>query len=461
MRSLRPILIPLALVALGARCGPDDTGPDTQETDLPPDFEAAVDLSAEVHDQIGSLIEVGWEQLEACDGSVAYRVEDEQWRAAPPHAWEPGSAEALLLGIPYAARVELRLELDCDRGSWRSESLEIQTDPLPEGLPHGGLISAVDGAWDPSWSYILTSIDSREDATNPHDAWTIILDRAGRTVWARPTESLRTTLSPRLARDGASLLIDHNSFWGIFDGGEASQVVRVDLEGREIERFDTPGLHHPFTELPAGGIAWGAADGMTETLELLEPGAEARTLWSCYGFHQQVGSMNPCSANTLAWSEQRESFLISFFTTDTVVEIDGGGQTLRWFGHLPGSWAFEPEDSAFYWQHGTHFTAAGTLLTSTLDGEPGQEMLVREYELDQDAETLRQIWSFGQGEGLFGDEMGEAWRLPGGNTMHNMGTAQRLREITPEGEVVWDLGWSRGSFIGRSEGIEDLYSLLP
>ena len=86
---------------------------------------------------------------------------------------------------------------------------------------------------------------------------------------------------------------------------------------------------------------------------------------------------------------------------------------------------------------------------------------MREYELDHDAQTLRQLWSFGQGQGIYGDELGEAWRLPGGNTLHNTGTAQRLREITPDGEVVWDVSWTRGSFVGRSEPIEDLYALLP
>ncbi len=453
-------LPPLLLLLMAARCGPDDTGPG--ETDTPPEIEAATALAAEVHASIGSLVVAGWDQLEACSGRVAYRFGDDPWTAAPEVDLDIGPQEQLLLGIPYAAELEIRLEQDCEAGSWTSASVAMQTDPLPEGLPHGGLISAVEGAWDPSWAFILTSIDSREDATSPDDTWTIIVDRQGRTVWALPSQAFRVTYAPRVAADGASLLLDQNSFWSIFDGGLESQVVRVDLEGNELEAYDTPGLHHPYTELPDGTLAWGAVDGMTETLELLEPGAEQRTLWSCYGFHQQVGSMLPCSANTVNWDEGRGSYLISFFSTDTVVEVDAtSGESLRWFGHLPGSWAFEPEDSAFYWQHGPIFTPAGTLLTSSHDAEPGQEILVREYELDADAETLREIWSFGLGEGLFGDEMGEAWRLPGGNTMHNLGTAQRLREITPDGEVVWDLGWSRGSFIGRSEGIEDLYALLP
>jgi hypothetical protein len=453
----RSLLASALLTLLAARCGGDDTGPDSDG----PGWEPARGLALSLDERIGAFVHASWEQLEACEGSVASRVVGEDWAAGPSASLAPGAQDRLVPGLPYGAEVELRLELDCGGVAWASAPVELQTDPLPEGLPHAAVLSGDPERWDPSLRYLLTSIDSRQDATDPEATWTVILDRQGRTVWALPTPAFRVTMSPRVGSDGRSLLIDHNSFWAIFDAGQASQVLRVDLQGEELERYDTPGLHHPFTELPDGGIAWGSADGMTETLELLDPAGERSTLWSCLGFHQQVGSMLPCSANTVTWSEARQSFLVSFFSTDSVVELDSAGALQRWFGHLPGSWAFDPPDSAFYWQHGTNFTPDGTLLLSTADGEPGSETLAREYRLDEDSQTLVQVWSFGAGQGIYGDELGEAWRLPGGNTLHNTGTAQRIREITPEGAVVWDLSWSRGSFVGRSEPIESLYDLLP
>lgn len=454
-----PRLLHCLLLLIAARCGGDDTSP----AETAPPWEPAWALEAAVHETIGSIVVARWEQGEPCVGQVAYRFDDEDWQHSPARDLEPGSQEQVLLGIPYGAEVALRLEQSCAGGDFTAPSIETATDPLPEGLPHAAVTAAVDGAWDPSWRFVLTSLDSREDAPDPRDTWTIILDRRGRTVWALPTPEFRITMAPRVGLDRQSLLIDHNSFWAIFDAGAASQVQRVDLLGEPLATYDTPGLHHPFTELPDGTIAWGAAAGMTETIELLDPASGTqRTLWSCETFHREVGSMLPCSANTLNYDAGRGSYLISFFSTDTVVEVDAtSGESLRWFGHLPGAWAFDPPDSAFYWQHGTNFTAAGTLLVSTLDGEPGEEILTREYELDEAQQTLHQIWSFGEGEGVWGYEMGEAWRLPGGNTLHNQGTAQRLREITPAGEVVWDASWTRGSFVGRSEGIEDLYELLP
>jgi len=92
-----------------------------------------------------------------------------------------------------------------------------------------------------------------------------------------------------------------------------------------------------------------------------------------------------------------------------------------------------------------------------------EETVVREYELDEDGETLRQVWTFGEGEGVYGSQLGEAHRLPGGNVLHNYGSGARLREVAPDGTVVWDVTWENGKdrWLGRSTPLEDLYALGP
>jgi len=47
-------------------------------------------------------------------------------------------------------------------------------------------------------------------------------------------------------------------------------------------------------------------------------------------------------------------------------------ETIRRFGHIPGAPAFDPEDSAFWFQHGGHFTEAGTQMTSPKVRESGE-----------------------------------------------------------------------------------------
>jgi len=86
---------------------------------------------------------------------------------------------------------------------------------------------------------------------------------------------------------------------------------------------------------------------------------------------------------------------------------------------------------------------------------------VREYELDETQGVLRQIWSFGEGEGILMESAGEAHRLPGGNTLHNMGSGTRVREITPDGDIVWEVAWDTPRLLGRTVLVEDLYAFAP
>lgn len=185
-------------------------------------------------------------------------------------------------------------------------------------------------------------------------------------------------------------------------------------------------------------------------------------MWSCTDFVADLGTTATCGFNAISWTESTESWLLSSFDMETVFEVDRAtSQATRWFGHLTGSWSFDPSDSVFWWQHGANITESGTLLLSTRISEEGSETVVREYELDEGAETLRQVWTFGEGEGIHAETLGEAERLPGGNTQHNLGSALRLREVTPEGEVVWDLEIEGDDqYLARSETLESLYAFL-
>ncbi|MEL6348076.1 MAG: aryl-sulfate sulfotransferase, partial [Myxococcota bacterium] len=337
----------------------------------------------------------------------------------------------------------------------------IETGPLPAGLELPILVSADAALQDPSMPYLLTSVSS-ELYRDP--VFIVILDRQGRIVWALQGPDEIAHLHVQLSADQRSLLVDHNSFWGTFDNGDTSTVVRMSLDGEPMETIATPGLHHPFLELPDGTVVWGAAEGRySENLMERAPDGTVSTIWECRPFLVSLGIEDPetvCRSNTISWSPDRGTYLFSFFSTETVVEIDrASGTAIRWFGALPGSWGFETEEQIFWWQHGPHYTEDGTLLLSTRRGEAINETIVREYALDDAQQTLREVWSFGKGEGVYGENMGEARRLPSGNILHNYGSTPRIREATADGQVGWDVGWTTLRFIGRSTPLADLYSL--
>jgi len=445
---LRPLGLALCLAACGVDTGPEETGETLPD---PADLSA---LSAGVHSEIGSIIHVTWEQQGSATASARYSSDEDEWHSTPTQDFGSGSQELLLLGIPYDTTLSWQLTWEDDCGSHESVVRSIRTDPLPEGAPEVSSISGSEEDWDASMPYVLTAMDG---TGLKEPIFAFIIDRQGRIVWLVELPTLRISLHPRISQDGTELLIDHGTFWSIFDGGALSQVLRTRIDGEVVHTYDTPGLHHPFTELPDGSLVWGAYKGLRETLQKVGTDGVEEMIFDCGDYFDDIGEQGPCASNTVYWDATRDVFLYSLYSVDSILEVDhASGEVTRSFGHLAGAWSFAPEDGAFWWQHGAHFLEDGNLLLSCQ--APGSETLIaREYELDDADGVLRQVWSNGQAEEIQGSTMGEVHRLPSGNSLHNYGSTPRLREFTADGEVVWDVQW-QAEYIGRSTPISDLYS---
>ena len=452
----------LWLLSLVLGC-PAPPGTHTTATDSAQDTAAPAPsaVTAAVDPEIASLVWVAWTQPADAgtqEAVVEWSLPGEAVQTTPPRTAAPGPQQLVVLGVPFEATAAWRLLLD----GAEVASGTVTTGAPPLGVPRAVLLGAGDAAGqDPALRYLLTSVSS---SGYRWPTWTVIVDRQGRLVWARQTPDYFVTMHPRIAADGRSLLIDENSFWGAFDVGAASVVQRLTLDGTVAETIALPGLHHAYTQLPDGTMVWGAArdGGETEVLMARAPDGTLTEVWSCAAFFAALGEARPCGSNTVSWHAAGDTILYSLYSVETVVEVDWrAGTALRWFGHLPGAWAFAEAETAFWWQHGAQYTPEGTLLVSARTAPGVDETVVREYALDEATQTLQQIWSFGEGEGVYGAKMGEPWRLPSGNILHNYGSTPRVREATADGGVVWDVGWTSLAFIGRSIPLEDLYVFLP
>ncbi len=431
-----------------------DTGPPV----LPPALDA---VSAELHPVVESIVVVRWEQDTPADLRVEYSFDPGVWLSSPLRSLDAGPHEELLLGVPYDTEVTWRLVAEGAGGATTTPDEATRTAPLPPTLPVPTVLVDDAAGQDPASPYVFTSMNEANPGFNDR-YWAMILDRRGRVVWGLMAPRERIYLHARTSLDGRSLLLDHNSFWATFDLGAASTIERTLIDGTVVETFRTPGLHHPFTELPDGSIAYGASSSWTaERIAVVRADGTTSDLWDCNAWLAPTGVFGGCASNTLNYDAATNTLLFSLYSVETVVEIDvATGEALRWFGHVPGAYAFSPAESTFYWQHGGHWTSAGTFLTSSLTAA-GDEIVVREYAVDPLTETLSEVWSFGVGDGLLGEEMGEAHRLANGNTLHNTGSLPRLREARPDGVVVWDVEWAREHAIGRSTVLHDLYALAP
>jgi hypothetical protein len=57
---------------------------------------------------------------------------------------------------------------------------------------------------------------------------------------------------------------------------------------------------------------------------------------------------------------------------------------------------------------------------------------------------------------------GGAHRLANGNTLLHYGGTPRIREVTADAEVVWDVQWELGEIrLGYIWPLEDLYGFAP
>jgi hypothetical protein len=362
--------------------------------------------------------------------------------------------------MPYSHEVAYRVVNDFGNGPLYSDEQFISTGEIPSGMSVPDDVSGDPDQWNTHTPYILTSINQPGYYLDGL-WWVMILDRAGRPVWARQTEMFYNSMHPRLSHDETSLFIDYNAHYGQFNY-DLSYIVKMKIDGTVLETYDTPGMHHDYTDTADGSLLWGAFDGSDEKLRRINPDGTIDEIWSCLNALSQIGTSGSCGSNTLYWHEQSDTLLFSFYSLSSVFEIDHAtGETLRQFGNIKDTYDFDPSPSLFYWQHGTNFTDAGTLLTSTYLNSAGVETIAREYAIGEETETLVEIWNYGIGDGIFGDVMGEAHRLENGNTLHNTGSNARLREATPMGDTVWDANWLTDTIVGRSTPIHDLYMLAP
>ncbi len=460
MHLARRCLAPVAAAALAALPGcPTDPDPPAADDDVAEPLVA--DLQLRLHEDYGSLVYASWTQLVAGTGRVEYRFDEGEWLAAPDQAWSEGPQEQLLLGIPYGESATVRIAVDGGAGEVASEPAGIDTDPVPAGYLMPQLRSSDPARHEPAGRYLLGSVNV-DGAWEDGRFWIFIHDRKGRLVWAQQTPSQRWTLWASVGASGDHLVWDELEQWPA--EGETSRLHRMTLDGTELERFDVPGAHHAFAELPDGTILYAAYREVHHAEAIVErsPDGGERIVFDCDAYMTAIGDATTCSHNALFWHEPTDTLLYSLYTHDAVLEIDrASGDVLRVFGGSIGTYAFDPIESTFEWQHGVSYTDAGTLLLSTHASQVDYATVVREYEVDDAKGALVEVWSFGEDDGIVSFTNGDAHRLPGGNTLHALGDSGRVREVTHDGEVVWDLDWTAYHLIGRTVLLEDLYALVP
>lgn len=416
------------------------------------------ELSLELHPEINTLLVARWTQEQSVEQSwLTFSFED-QVITTPSRAIGPGEHREVLLGVPPETLVSVSLSLERGSEAITGPLVEGSTEELPEDLLVPDFVQ-----WDPAASsthrYLLTAVDvGRSNFYGPF--YVVILDRQGRVVWYESVDDSRLTWQPRPSLDGSHLVYEAATVY-VFTSGVEPSIKRLTLDLEQEEETFIDGFGLAWAELPDGSFVFDHAEsGYEFHIERLSPDGDRERIWSCYPWMEPFDrNYWACAPNAIVHDPVRNTVLYSMFETSTVVEVDlDSGELLRHFGQVTGGYAFDPTQTAFDLQHYPNWTAAGTLLVSTHQPGVRNRQFIREFEVDEANETLRQIWNVDLSSDYYAQYAGGSLRLDNGNTMVTVGTDGAVLELDPDGEIVWELDWN-GHLVGNVTALDDLYAL--
>jgi len=357
--------------------------------------------------------------------------------------------ELLVIGLRPQSEAHLAVVSGSDAGiDARSEDLVTHVAPFPYDVVEYALTAHDADRSQPGWT-LTNSILS----TSWSPAVALMLDAEGVPVWyhAISDEVARGDVEVSLL-DGDRVLIG-----GGIGGGQ--RPVEVDLGGNVMwegpvqpDDIGAPGGHHHcFAKLVAGGyvtLAYEEGDGHLADA-VVELDASGETVWS-WSAQAHV----PQQSDGYVWGNMAMirdgAAYYHAHDIDSLYRIDRAGGEVDWVLSPQGD--FEPigdhPQPWFQHAHAPELLPDGHLLVYDNGTQERGYSRAIEYELDEDAMTVAVVWEY---PGDLADDpwqttvWGDVDRLENGNTLINAGTRHdeegpsRIFEVTPDGEVVWEI----------------------
>jgi len=439
------------------------------------------EVLAVVKEQVATVVELSWTTDEPGSSWVEFGIDDQDALSTPSLAEPSLDHVHTLLGLPPYREVWYRAVTEFE-GDVVTVEGRVTTGGLPAELPEL-TVTVHQPELIASERYLLGTMLGEGEGTSGVYA----LDRDGNWLWYQqdPPGSIPLEIT---ATDGGFV---YNRF-GDDPAVDDSMLRRVSFDGATEEDIATPLGHHAFASFPDGSLAWIAIDPrdwwsdeeqaelpvVGDAVVLRTPDGEQRTLFSTWdwvepertpmwddAFYPQGADWT--HGNGLHYDPERELLVLSLRNVNTVLDLaldDARGEAwpLRQYG-IEGDARFVEEDQlfeasreeAFHMQHDPTFTADGTLLLTTVLEARTQ---VAEYTIEQDAQKLRLTRTHGGEEELFASAMGMARELPNGNWLVSFGTSGLVQEVTPQGEVAWELQASAGCALGDVQLFDAFYA---
>ncbi len=446
----------LPLLVLAGAC--------TAPVDEPPAGDVLLDPTITASEDMGTVATVEVATPDAAVARVEISEPGGRVRTFPAVSGEDGTSHTVpLVGLPAATELTWRVVATLEDGTeLASDPAVFATAPPPLWLP--ALTVSVPAADPSAPGFVLTTIIGESPAA-------AIFDRQGRYVWWWRAEEGAMPCQARVARNGDSILlmtVDQQMT------DDIAALVRVGFDGAVRGSHRLPVAHHDFVELPDGSVGYLAFDirpfdgieYVGDMLVLLDAatGTEEK-VWSTWDHlvptDAEVDTFYPFGhdwthGNGLAHDDATGDWFVSLHNVDTIVRLTETGELVWKLGGPENDFALTSGDG-FSRQHSPVLIDGGLLLFDNQSPNP-DELYSRavEYRLDEEAMTYAQAWSFDGDQGLFSAYMGSVERRPDGSTLVGWGSGGRITEVSPDGEVAWQIEAAIGSPFGFTHPVETL-----
>lgn len=457
-----------ALLLLGG-CFTKDVGSDGDDTvsDSSGTHEVAIeDASAQLAPNIGTVIQVTW-TTEAEGNHVVdwgYAENALEWTTADNGS--TGTTHAVsVAGGSGGAEVFWRARTETTDGrSLVSPVQSIELDPIPQDVVRVDLEESVPGSFESGFR--VASIGS-------DPGYVIVIDDEGRTVWWYEVESGTIPSEAQFKRDGTGVLFLVGDTERVDDIGG---VWDVSWDQTRENFTNLHFVHHAFSQLPDGRIAWLAVDprkvegfnkpvaGDAVMISNLD-GSGATEIWNGWDelpFDEDGIDRNSrfypnyydwTHANSLNYDATTDSLVVSVHNLYSVTKISLAGD-VDWLVGPAGDWTLTSgAETGFAFQHNPYLLPNGNLLVFDNGdfAEQNNYSEASEYSLDVGAKTYERVWNFdwNADESVF--LLGDVERFDSGNTLINWGASGTIMEVTSSGDITWQIVSGVGQVFGFSE----------
>lgn len=152
--------------------------------------------------------------------------------------------------------------------------------------------------------------------------------------------------------------------------------------------------------------------------------------------------------------------LLSFRNRSQIIRLRPEDWSVHWkLGGVQNEFILtDPEWEGFQVQHDVHDLGDGRILLfdNYIYNNNGYLSRALELQLDTVNFTAERVWQFNHPDGVFAAAQGSAVRLENGNTLIGWGTAEtsefgtRVTEVTPEGNISFEVRFEGGSTLYRA-----------